>query len=132
MPPRSDEYETQLIAKKALINQEATTSTATSRVTGNNLLDSSNKKTHEIHLPIVWKNVAIFTLLHLGALYGVYLCFFAKKVTLLFGMSYVLGFDFVCIFTKILINLSVHFICMWRTWYNCWLSQTLGAPNLQS
>lgn len=86
MPPRSDEYETKLIENKTLINQEATTSTATSRVTRNNLLESSNKKAHEIHLPIVWKNVAIFTLLHLGALYGVYLCFYAKKATLIFCM----------------------------------------------
>lgn len=35
---------------------------------------------------IVWKNVAIFTFLHLGALYGVYLSFTsAKLATVIFG-----------------------------------------------
>ena len=34
---------------------------------------------------IVWKNVALHALIHLGAAYGVYCCFHAKYQTLAFG-----------------------------------------------
>lgn len=36
-------------------------------------------------LPIVWRNVAVQSFLHLGALYGVYRCFYSQTYTLLFG-----------------------------------------------
>lgn len=37
---------------------------------------------------IVWKNVAIFTYLHIAAIYGVYLCAYAKYQTLIFGKKF--------------------------------------------
>jgi hypothetical protein len=52
---------------------------------------STEDSTHEIitvkeYKPkIVWKNVLIFTYLHIAALYGLYLCQFAKYQTLIFG-----------------------------------------------
>ena len=46
--------------------------------------EDTNKIDHK-KLPIVWRNVYLFIFLHLGALYGVYCCFYAKSITLLFG-----------------------------------------------
>lgn len=44
------------------------------------------KETPKYVRRIVWKNVAIFAFLHLGALYGVYLSFTsAKLATVIFG-----------------------------------------------
>jgi len=54
---------------------------------------SQNGKTHltqptkKLHQAIVWRNVILFTYLHLAALYGVLLIFTsAKIVTTLFGI----------------------------------------------
>lgn len=35
---------------------------------------------------IVWRNVVLFVFLHLGFLYGIYLCFYASYKTLFFGL----------------------------------------------
>lgn len=45
----------------------------------------SSKKVQPADLPIVWKNVILFIYLHLGALYGLYLCFYCKGSTIVFG-----------------------------------------------
>jgi hypothetical protein len=39
----------------------------------------------EFKQKIVWKNVLIFIYLHIAAIYGIYLCAFAKYQTLIFG-----------------------------------------------
>ena len=44
-----------------------------------------DEKKAPINLPIVWRNVAVFIMLHFGALYGLYTCFYAKWQTNLFG-----------------------------------------------
>ncbi|CAF0728274.1 unnamed protein product [Brachionus calyciflorus] len=49
------------------------------------IIEAPVKKNEEIHLPIRWRNVVIFIFLHLGALYGGYLCFQAKFQTLVFA-----------------------------------------------
>lgn len=45
------------------------------------------KKEEKIDLPIRWRNVAVFAALHVGAIYGLYLCFFSKIPTLIFGLK---------------------------------------------
>jgi hypothetical protein len=46
--------------------------------------DSQPKQPYQ---PIVWRNVILCSLVHLGALYGVYLAFAsAKTTTTIFGM----------------------------------------------
>ena len=47
---------------------------------------------------IVWRNVLIFTYLHVAALYGIYLCGFAKYQTLIFGNN----FNFVYCFQSLI------------------------------
>ena len=44
-----------------------------------------NEKKEQVQMPVVWRNVVIFIMLHLGALYGIYSCFYAKWQTNLFG-----------------------------------------------
>ena len=45
------------------------------------------KKKAEFKPEIVWKNVAIFIVLHSMAIYGVYCCFYSKTQTLVFGKN---------------------------------------------
>lgn len=47
--------------------------------------EPASVKKEDIHLPIRWRNVAIFSALHVGAFYGVSLCFHAKIQTLVFA-----------------------------------------------
>jgi len=50
------------------------------------------KPSEQVELPIVWRNVAIFIVLHSFALYGVYCCFYAKLPTLIFAfLLYIAG-----------------------------------------
>lgn len=50
------------------------------------LLTQQNRKQH--HQVIVWRNVMLFSYLHLAALYGVVLMFTSAKIaTTIFGMS---------------------------------------------
>ena len=51
-------------------------------------IDKKVKKENEVVLPIVWRNVFVFILLHMGALYGMYLCFYSKPETLIFGRHF--------------------------------------------
>ena len=61
--------------------------------TNENLNRLDNRKNIDNFTPIiVWKNVLIFSLLHVGALYGIYCCYFAKRETLIFCKSYNLFF----------------------------------------
>jgi len=54
-------------------------------VTESQLIEETKEKSKYVR-HIVWKNVAIFSYLHLGALYGVYLLFTsAKLATIIFG-----------------------------------------------
>nr|ATI22175.1 delta-9 desaturase [Brachionus koreanus]QBO56257.1 fatty acid desaturase 9 [Brachionus koreanus] len=52
---------------------------------------SQLKKEGKLDLPIRWRNVAVFAALHVGALYGIYLCFYAKIQTLIFSYLLYLG-----------------------------------------
>jgi stearoyl-CoA desaturase (Delta-9 desaturase) len=85
MPPRLEEFNPVIINdKKEEITPEQTNTIAN----GANVV---KKEPEEIELPIVWRNVIIFVFLHLGALYGIYLCSYAKWETLTFA-----GILFVC------------------------------------
>ena len=44
-----------------------------------------NNEEKEFKPKIVWKNVLIFLYLHIAAIYGIYLCAYAKYQTLAFG-----------------------------------------------
>lgn len=85
MAPRIEEFEPKFLAKKdANVIPENDNPEASNIAIG--------KKESDIDLPIVWRNVGIFIFLHLGALYGVYCCFYAAKATLLFAfLMYVAG-----------------------------------------
>ena len=50
-----------------------------------NLPKVDASKVQPKELAIVWKNVFVFSFLHLAAVYGVYCCFYSKPMTLLFG-----------------------------------------------
>ena len=43
-----------------------------------------NNKDNNFKPKIVWRNVLIQLAFHIGALYGIYLCFYAKYQTLIF------------------------------------------------
>ena len=48
--------------------------------------NASNSKNEKFHAKIVWRNVIIMGLLHLGAIYGFYLLLFVVKwQTVIFG-----------------------------------------------
>ena len=49
---------------------------------------AAQKAEKDIELKIVWRNVALFIVLHLASLYGLYLCFYCKRQTLVFGKNY--------------------------------------------
>lgn len=92
MAPRLEEFETLPKNKKTVnstISDEQTSTTT--RQNESRLIDEIRRETaqktpQEVDLPIVWRNVFHFTLLHLGALYGVYLLFYAKWQTLVFSI----------------------------------------------
>lgn len=92
MPPRIDDFDPNLLAQK---DEEIDATLLAQRLNAANRNSQTLKKDsldNEVNLPIVWRNVAIFTLLHIGALYGVYLCFEAKRATLLFAfILYICG-----------------------------------------
>lgn len=89
MPPRIEEYETVLTNRQ---KQENIDQIQEQVIPSAPVVAPVKKENENVDLPIVWKNVAIFIALHLGALYGVYLCFYAKLPTLIFGfIMYVLG-----------------------------------------
>jgi hypothetical protein len=73
MPPRVEEFDPKILEQ----NEDEIKSIHTK---GNKNLEEK-----EVKLPIVWSNVAIFIGLHLGALFGLYLCFSAKRTTLIFS-----------------------------------------------
>ncbi len=96
MPPRIDDFDPNILAQKdEEINATFVAQQLVANVNGNggthqtdNLVVEKKKLIHnDIDLPIVWRNVAVFALLHIGALYGVYLMFYAKWSTLIFGKS---------------------------------------------
>lgn len=64
---------------------------AVKRNTSNSQASSINKQTEEAFeskeapFQIVWFNVILQILIHIGALYGVYCCFYAKPQTLIAG-----------------------------------------------
>lgn len=88
---------------------------------------SQLKKEEKIDLPIRWRNVAIFAALHVGALYGIYLCFFAKFQTLIFCMNIFWLKKF--FFSNFYFSL---FVVHWRSiGNNCWSSSIVVAQNLQ-
>ena len=93
MPPRIDDFDPNLLAQK---DEEIDATLLAQRLNAANRGTATAQKKdtvdNEVHLPIVWRNVAIFTLLHIGALYGVYLCFQAKWPTLIFAfVLYICG-----------------------------------------
>lgn len=93
MAPRLEEFEVR--PNESITSNENTTTTTTRQrnAAATPLIrreETAKKEPQEIDLPIVWRNVVVFALLHLGALYGIYLCFYAKWQTLLF--AYVLYF----------------------------------------
>ena len=67
--------------------------TSTTRLASQTEQQTVQEKEFDIStLKIVWRNVFIFAFLHLGALYGIYCCFFCKWQTLLFSyMLYIMG-----------------------------------------
>ncbi len=70
MSPRSTES---LVIRPSSINEDSGPIESTDR----------SKKTEQFQ--IVWFNVIIQVLIHVGALYGIYCCFFAKYQTLILG-----------------------------------------------
>lgn len=44
-----------------------------------------NEQEKKEHAKIVWRNVAIQSLIHMGAVYGIYCSFYAKYQTLITG-----------------------------------------------
>ncbi len=70
MSPRSTES---LIIRPSSINEDSGPVESTGR----------SKKTEKFQ--IVWFNVVIQVLIHVGAFYGIYCCFFAKYQTLILG-----------------------------------------------
>jgi hypothetical protein len=67
MAPRSDE----ITAEKRVSSQAE-------------LLKTDKRQPNEDKLQIVWRNVFIFTGLHLASLYGIYRTVFCKQETLIF------------------------------------------------
>jgi hypothetical protein len=49
------------------------------------IMSELKKDQDDLKLQIVWRNVGIFVFLHFTSLYGVYLCFYSKWHTLIFG-----------------------------------------------
>lgn len=60
---------------------------AVKRNTSNSQASSINKQTEEAPFQIVWFNVVLQILIHIGALYGVYCCFYAKPQTLIAAIA---------------------------------------------
>lgn len=92
MAPRLEDFET--CPNESITSNENLTTTTTTRqrnaAQAPLIAREAKKEPQEIELPIVWRNVVTFSLLHLGALYGVYLAFFyAKWQTLLFGTIHI-------------------------------------------
>ena len=79
MAPRLEEFDPNYLEQR---DEEILATHAPAELALNN--PANIKKPEEVHLPIVWRNVAIFAFLHIGALYGIYLCFYAKFATLVF------------------------------------------------
>lgn len=80
MAPRLEEFDPNYLQQR---DEEILATHAPAELALNNP-EIAKKEPEEVHLPVVWRNVAIFVFLHLGALYGLYLCFYAKFATLLF------------------------------------------------
>ncbi len=70
MSPRSEEY----LTKKA---------TTVDKLISQNEINAKPKEPTKFQ--IVWFNVVLQILIHLGAFYGIYCCFFAKYQTLVLG-----------------------------------------------
>jgi fatty-acid desaturase len=129
MAPRLEEFEVR--PNESITSNENTTTTTTTRqrnAAAAPLIrreEPAKKEPQEIDLPIVWRNVAVFTMLHLGALYGVYLCFYAKWQTLLFGIFNKSVVFIVCFVSIIELNLLAYVL------YFCGgLGITAGAHRL--
>lgn len=135
MAPRLEEFEVR--PNESITSNENTTTTTTRQRTAaaTPLIrreEAAKKEPQEIELPIVWRNVAVFTMLHLGALYGVYLCFYAKWQTLLFGIFNNSVVFFIVYFVSIIDEfISLRIVLLRWSWHNCWRSSTLGSSYLQ-
>ena len=89
--------------EKKNLDKSGQLSNASDDNNNNNSSSSSGKDQHgaadlaHVRLPIVWRNVLIFILLHAGALYGACLCWRASYATLFFG-CYFLSLSFITLF----------------------------------
>ena len=83
MPPRIEketfEYDPKEGARDELNNSVEPTSVST----------LETKDIPEFKPQIVWRNVIIFIILHLGTIYGAYCCFHAKRETLILGKLFI-------------------------------------------
>lgn len=89
MAPRVDDPETlpheNLASRVKEENDTTRNRNGSAQPTDEKTVNTPNNQTlGEVDLSIVWRNVIVFVVLHIGAVYGVYLCFFAKWQTLLF------------------------------------------------
>lgn len=86
MAPRLDGFEPKTTGNRTQVVQRETRDDRATTAESRRVIEIKKEEdlAQPIELKIVWRNVAVFVMLHLGALYGVYLCFFAKWETLLF------------------------------------------------
>lgn len=89
MAPRIEDFEPKIIERKPTDSINDTNpvqaQNANARESIANEIQAKKEDPNEVYLPIRWRNVVVFTLLHIGALYGIYCCFHAKYQTLIFS-----------------------------------------------
>lgn len=77
---------------------------------------------------LVWRNILVFILLHIGTFYGLYLCCTGREYMLYGYRMYILRLYFLYIFPiKTSSSYNGH---VWRIWYNRWSTSTLVSQSL--
>jgi len=86
MAPRIEDFEPKIIERKTndLVNDTNPAQAQNTNVRANERL-AKKEDANKIYLPIRWRNIFLFAMLHIGALYGIYCCFYAKMQTLIFS-----------------------------------------------